>query len=80
LVDGLLDLYIANYRTSTIGIDRARLRSKTVDGQPEVVAFGGRPLTEPTSRIVLRSVQTGADGGGSVLHDELGEADVLYRT
>jgi len=79
--DGALDLYIANYRTSTIRDQPgASFTLKTVNGQPQPVAFGGRALTEPdlTNRFAFR-YQAGAGVGGSVFHDELGEADLLYR-
>lgn len=79
--DGALDLYIANYRTSTIRDEpAARFTFKTVNNHPQPVAFGGRALTEPdlTNRFAFQ-YRPGAGGGGSVFHDELGEADVLYR-
>jgi hypothetical protein len=79
--DGALDLYIANYRTSTIRDQpSARFTFKNVNGRPQPMAFGDRPLTEPdlTNRFAF-VYQPGAGGGGSVFHDELGEPDVLYR-
>jgi len=79
--DGTLDLYVANYRTSTIRDQAgARFTFKTVNGAPQAVAFGGRALTERelTNRFAFQ-YKPGAGGGGSVFHDELGEADALYR-
>lgn len=79
--DGTLDLYIANYRTSTIRDQpTARFTVKEINGEPQVVSIGGRLLTEPdlTNRFTFR-FKAGAGGGGAVLHDELGEPDVLYR-
>ncbi len=79
--DGALDLYVANYRTSTIrDLPGARFTISTIDGKPVPTAFGGRPLTAPdlTNRFAFR-FKVGAGGGGQVLHDEIGEADVFYR-
>ncbi len=79
--DGALDLYVANYRTSTIrDLPGARFTISTIDGKPVPTAFGGRPLTAPdlTNRFAFR-FKAGAGGGGQVFHDEIGEADVFYR-
>src|SRR6185369_2270201 len=79
--DGKVDLYVANYRTTTIRDQpAARFTFKDINGQPQVVAFGGRPITDPdlTNRFAFK-YQPRVGGGGSVFHDELGEADVLYR-
>ena len=79
--DGALDVYVANYRTSTIRDQPgARFTFKTVEGRPVPIALGGRPLTDPdlTNRFSFVYRQ-GAGAGGSVFHDELGEPDVLYR-
>ena len=46
--DGLLDLYIANYRTSGLmDIPNARATFKTVDGKLMVDTLNGRPVTDP---------------------------------
>lgn len=79
--DGALDLYVANYRTSTIrDFPNARFTISTIDGKPAPTAFGGRPLTAPdlTNRFAFR-FKAAAGGGGQVFHDEIGEADVFYR-
>lgn len=79
--DGALDLYVANYRTSTIrDLPGARFTISTIDGKPVPTAFGGRPLTSPdlTNRFAFR-FKAGAGGGGQVFHDEIGEADVFFR-
>src|SRR6185503_8225273 len=79
--DGALDIYIANYRTSTIRDQPgAKFAFKDVNGRPEAVSFGGRALTEPdlTNRFAF-VFRPSAGGGGSILHDELGEVDALYR-
>lgn len=79
--DGALDLYVANYRTSTIrDLPGARFTISTIDGKPVPTAFGGRPLTAPdlTNRFTFR-FKAGAGGGGQVFHDEIGEADVFFR-
>ncbi len=79
--DGTLDLYVANYRTSTIRDQPdARFTIRSINGRPQPVAFSGRPLVEPglTNRFAFR-FRPAPGGGGSVFHDELGEADALYR-
>ncbi|HAB16810.1 MAG TPA: hypothetical protein DCE44_10205 [Verrucomicrobiales bacterium] len=46
--DGDLDLYVANYRTSTIRDDpTGKFTVRDQDGRPRVVAYNGRPTTEP---------------------------------
>ena len=78
---GLLDLYVANYRASTI-LDSpgTRFTMKMVNNKPEVTAINGRPLTDPewTNRFEFK---TGLDaqGRGRLAREELGEADVFYR-
>ena len=79
--DGTLDLYVANYRTTTIRDQpNAQFTVKMVNGEPQVVAIGGRSLTNAdlANRFVFR-YRLRPDGGGSVFHDEQGEADMLYR-
>jgi enediyne biosynthesis protein E4 len=79
--NGTLDLYIANYRTSTIRDQpNARFTIKTVNGRPVPDAFGGRSLSSPdlTNRFAFY-YKPAPGGGGSVLHDELGEADLFCR-
>jgi len=70
--DGDLDLYVVNYRETTI-MDRptTTFRINVVNGRPTVVAVNGEPVTAPhlTNRFVLAP-------NGEVL--ELGEPDVLY--
>ena len=71
--DGDLDLYVVNYRTSTMR-DSFNLRLKVgmVDGHREVTHVDGRPVTEPdlAGRFSL------LPGGGFV---ENGEADQLFK-
>ncbi len=70
--DGDLDVYVANYRTSTIR-DRfgVRLRINRVEGRLVVTAFDGRPTTEP-DLLGRFSV----DAAGNLM--ENGEADTLF--
>ncbi len=71
--DGDLDLYVANYRTSTMrDTFGMKLRIKVVDGRRVVTAVNDRPVTEPdlAGRFSI-------DENGNIL--ENGEADVLYR-
>ena len=70
--DGDLDLYVANFRPTTI-LDRptARFSVQTVDGRPRVAAVDGRPVTEPDLRDRFL-----VDASGQV--QETGEADVLW--
>jgi hypothetical protein len=79
--DGALDLYVVNYRTTTIRDQpNARFTMKTVDGRPAPETFGGRPLTSPelTNRFAFH-YRPKPGGGGSVFHDELGEPDAIFR-
>ncbi len=70
--DGDLDLYVANYRSSTVRDDfRQNIEVKSVDGHPEVVSVNGRSVTEPD--LVGRF---SVDASGTLT--ENGEADVLY--
>ena len=70
--DGTLDLYVANYRPTTL-MDRpmTRFELRMVDGRPVVATVDGQPATLPeyTNRFIVA-------GSGKVL--ELGEPDVLY--
>jgi len=70
--DGDLDLYVANFRPTTI-LDRptARFSTQNVDGRPRIVALDGRPVTEPDLRDRF---QIGPDGQVQ----ENGEPDVLW--
>lgn len=70
--DGDLDLYVVNYRATTLmDQPKTRFTINMVDGKPVVAMVDGVPATRPelTNRFVLTP-------GGSVL--ELGEADGLY--
>lgn len=70
--DGDLDLYVANYRSTTIRDDfRQNIEVKSVDGHPEVVSVNGRSVTEPD--LVGRF---SVDASGTLT--ENGEADLLY--
>lgn len=71
--DGDLDLYVANFRPTTI-LDQpsAQYRMQVVKGRPQVLAFNGRPVTDPdlANRFVVNE-------SGQV--EENGEPDVLWR-
>jgi hypothetical protein len=70
--DGDLDLYVANYRTTTIrDMPNAKLTISEVRGKLVVTAFNGRPMTE--ADLVGRFTVT-PDGR----YRENGEPDVLY--
>ncbi len=70
--DGALDLYVVNYRTTTV-MDQPRttFRINLVNGRPVVASVNGEPATAPqlTNRFVIAP-------SGEVM--ELGEPDVLY--
>lgn len=70
--DGDLDLYVANFRPTTI-LDRptARFTVQSDGGRPRVVAMDGRPVTEPD---LADRFQIGNDGQVQ----ENGEPDVLW--
>ena len=71
--DGLLDLYVTNYRTSALmDIPNARATFKRVGGRIEVDRLNGRSVNEPDlqNRFVV-SQRRGVE--------ELGEADAFYR-
>src|SRR5262249_33436511 len=56
--NGRLDLYIANYRTSTImDLPGTRFSMQMVNGHPEVTMINGRPLTDPewTNRFSFKT-------------------------
>ncbi len=78
---GRLDLYIANYRASTI-LDSpgTRMSMKVVNHHAEVVAINGRPLTDPewTNRFRFRT-ELDEQGRGRFFREELGEPDVFCR-
>ena len=79
--DGWLDLYVANYRATTIA-DQPELRFnlRTVEGRLIVAGINGRPLTDPewTNRFRFHISESG-EGKAKFSHEELGEADGLYR-
>lgn len=78
--NGTLDLYVANYRTTTVRDQpNARFGLKTVEGRPVPETFGGQLLSAPelTNRFTFR-FQPRPGGGGSVFHDEVGEPDQLF--
>ncbi len=70
--DGALDLYVVNYRTTTV-MDQPRTTFKInlVNGRPVVASVNGESATAPdlTNRFVIAPT-------GEVM--ELGEPDVLY--
>ncbi len=71
--DGDLDLYAANYRTTTLRDEpNTRFKLSTTAGRSKVVSVNGRPVTDPDleGRFTLDPVH-------GLL--ENGEADVLYR-
>ncbi|MBI3416659.1 MAG: VCBS repeat-containing protein [Verrucomicrobia bacterium] len=71
--DGFLDLYSANYRTSTLrDMPNTRFRIQIVDGKQVVALVNGRPVSEPD---LAGRYTVGANGG----IEENGEDDVLYR-
>ena len=70
--DGTLDLYVANYRTSTMrDTFSMRIKVNQVAGRPVITAVNGRPVTEPdlVGRFSINEA-------GAII--ENGEADVLY--
>jgi len=79
--DGWLDLYIANYRVTSIGDQPdARFSLRTVNGQLVVASINGKPLDRPGMDKSV-SLPYMDDGKGSVKFskEELGEPDALYR-
>ena len=78
---GRLDLYIANYRVSTImDAPGTRFTMKMVDNKPEVAAINGRPVTDPewTNRFTFKTGMD-AQGRGRFAREELGEPDLFLR-
>jgi enediyne biosynthesis protein E4 len=70
--NGLLDIYIANYRTETIRDQpETRLQGSRVDGKLTVLSVDGRPATAPD---LVGRFTIGEDGR----IQEHGEPDVLY--
>lgn len=70
--DGDLDLYVVNYRPTTIkDVPTAQFRVEYIGGKPTITQLNGIPTTRPdlTNRFVLSP-------SGEVL--EMGEADHLY--
>ena len=70
--DGDLDLYVVNYRPTTIkDVPTAQFRVEYIGGKPAITQLNGIPTTRPdlTNRFVLSP-------SGEVL--EMGEADHLY--
>ncbi len=71
--DGLLDLYLANYRSSTLRDEPdTRFKISTANNQFQLLAVNGVPVTAPelVGRFTVDRVQ-------GIL--ENGEADVVYR-
>ncbi len=70
--DGDIDLYVTNFRPTTI-LDRptARFTLQTAEGRPRVAAVDGRPVTEPDLRDRFL-----VDESGQV--QETGEPDFLW--
>jgi enediyne biosynthesis protein E4 len=78
---GWLDLYVANYRASTImDAPGTRFSMKMVNGQAEVALINGRPPTDPewTNRFRFRT-ETDDQGRSRLGREELGEPDVFFR-
>jgi hypothetical protein len=79
--NGRLDLYLANYRVSSV-MDQpgTRFSVRTINGQPMVVSINGQPLTDPewTNRFRF-TIEMGAGGRGKFASEELGEPDVFLR-
>jgi len=70
--DGDLDLYVANYRTSTMrDTFSMRIKVKQIAGRSVITAVNGRPVTAPdlVGRFTINEA-------GAIV--ENGEADVLY--
>ncbi len=71
--DGFLDLYVANYRTTTFRDEpNPKIKAAVTNGHYEILAVNGRPVTEPD--LVGRYA---VDPQMGIL--ENGEADVVYR-
>jgi hypothetical protein len=79
--NGHLDLYIANYRASTIlDAPGTRFSMKMINNKPEVVAINGRPLTDPewTNRFEFKTSMD-PQGRAHFAREELGEPDLYCR-
>jgi enediyne biosynthesis protein E4 len=78
---GQLDLYVANYRLSTLmDAPGTRFSVRNVDGQPRVVSVNGQPITalEWTNRFRF-TIERGAGARGRFVSEELGEPDLFSR-
>jgi hypothetical protein len=78
---GRLDLYIANYRASTImDAPGTRFSMKMVNGQAEVALINGRPPSDPewTNRFRFKT-EMDEQGRTRLGREELGEPDVFFR-
>ncbi len=78
---GLLDLYIANYRVTTIrDAHGVQFTMHVVDNKPEVAAINGRPLTDPewTNRFRFH-IQVNGPGRARCDYEELGEPHLFCR-
>ncbi len=78
--DGALDLYLANYRVTTLtDMPGTRFSVKMVNGQPMVAAINGRPPTDPewTNRFRFK-FELGPGGRGKFGREELGEPDAYF--
>jgi len=78
---GRLDLYIANYRASSImDAPGTRFSMKMVNNQAEVALINGRPPTDPewTNRFRFKT-EVDDRGRGRLGREELGEADLFLR-
>jgi hypothetical protein len=78
--DGWLDLYIANYRVSSIADSDVRFNVRTVDGKLQVASINNQPLTDPewTNRFIF-SIRDNGRGTVKFAKEELGEPDALYH-
>ena len=78
---GWLDLYVANYRASTImDAPGTRFSMKMVNGQAEVALINGRLPTDPewTNRFRFKT-EMDEQGRSRLGREELGEPDVFFR-
>lgn len=79
-LDGDLDLYVANYRTTTIRDEpNTRFSVRMIDGKPVVAAINGRPATDPDLTNRFTYTITAANGRGTLGHEENGEPDAFFR-
>ena len=77
---GMLDLYVSNYRVSTImDAPGTRFSVKMIDNQPVVTTINGQPLTDPEWTNRFRFKIEMSAGRNRLGREELGEADVFYR-